>query len=152
MQLLKRIETEKRAEFLKGLNDRAQAISQLREKIAVRKAWLNSEQGKAWRAQRTWPLHKLRIEERKARRDMLQAERGRDRAIRLAELAYQLKRLQPNSALVMDGTERPANRSQAFRQMDVRMEEYVRDLPSEIQQRLEKVMRPDRTQAHSHSW
>jgi hypothetical protein len=107
----------------------------------VRQAWLESEKGKAWRAQKTLLVRELRWEERKARWDIAQAQREHDRATRLAELAYQLKKLpRPHAMFVADVPTNPISRSQVFRQMDVRVEEYVRGLAPERQQQLAKVV------------
>jgi hypothetical protein len=141
MLLLKRIEIGQRNEILKDLNSRAKAVLPLQAEVAVRQEWLKSEEGKAWRAQKTWPVRELWTEERKARRDLAEAQRERDRATRLAELTYQLMKLPPpHSRFVMDIPAKPINRSQVFRQMDVRVEEYVRGLPPEIQQKLDKAL------------
>ncbi|HEY4075891.1 MAG TPA: MobQ family relaxase [Rhizomicrobium sp.] len=140
MLLLKRIETGRRTEILKDLDDRTKAIDLLQADVAARKDWLKSENGKAWRLEKTMPVLVLHREERKARWEIAQAQRERDRATRLAELAYQLKKLLPNATLVMDVSANPINRSQVFRQMDVHVEEYVRDLPPETQQKLAKAV------------
>jgi hypothetical protein len=149
MLLLKRIEIGQRNEILKELNGRAKAVLRLQAEVAVRQEWLKSEQGKAWWAQKTRPVRELRIKECKVRRDLAEAQRERDRATRLAELAYQLRKLPPpHGTFVMDVPPNPINRSQVFRQMDVRVEEYVRGLPPEIQQKLDMALQQGLNKEH----
>ena len=150
MLALKRAQINERTKILKDLNDRAKTVVRLQAEVAVRKDWLKSDQGKAWKADKTTQVRELRTAERKARRNVAQAERNVKRAEMLSEVCYHLNHLAKRYDVpAIEIPQDALNRERAFRQMSRDVQGAVRSLPPQARQELAQAVQRGRDHGHS---